>query len=373
MKRRDFGKRAMSQLQDEVAEILQMKRGKNYYKSGQIATKRQSHEIYKQNAKAKEALVKESAKNTQALTQENAALKAEITEAKNSFATLKSKQNATDEALAQTKAALNAEQTAHQTTKERLSRLQNALQTEQAEHAKTKESLRDSQVALKAEQTKHELTKTQLAAEVEKVRKASKNQGFPKEYFRELGALKKDGAYTAETLAEKIREITEKYAPANFSDDEKQECAADMDKFVQICWDASPEFKQAQVELGKSASDLQKARDELQALKRERDELRERAQFLEKKVREQKRKLSEEKEITDNMITLCAKNTSIAAELVQMLKFGRGYSAVQREQHETQIIQSGNFLDYTEVVDNSFGKFFTQKAVEHLIDRGLSR
>ena len=66
--------------------------------------------------------------------------------------------------------------------------------------------------AAKAKEAQSKAQRKELLAEIEKLRKAYAGQGYPKEFFRELSALKEDESLTLAKLGDCLAELIEKHA-----------------------------------------------------------------------------------------------------------------------------------------------------------------
>ena len=66
--------------------------------------------------------------------------------------------------------------------------------------------------AAKAKEAQSKAQRKELLAEIEKLRKAYAGQGYPKEFFRELLALKEDESLTLAKLGDCVAELIEKHA-----------------------------------------------------------------------------------------------------------------------------------------------------------------
>lgn len=73
-------------------------------------------------------------------------------------------------------------------------------------------SAKQFKAAAKAKEAQSKAQRKELLAEIEKLRKAYKEQGYPKEFFRELSALKEDESLTLAKLGDCLAELIEKHA-----------------------------------------------------------------------------------------------------------------------------------------------------------------
>lgn len=85
--------------------------------------------------------------------------------------------------------------------------------------------------AAKAKEAQSKAQRKELLAEIEKLRKAYAGQGYPKEFFRELSALKEDESLTLAKLGNCLAELIEKHAQSEdniyYEAQEKLEAVAD--------------------------------------------------------------------------------------------------------------------------------------------------
>ena len=85
--------------------------------------------------------------------------------------------------------------------------------------------------AAKAKEAQSKAQRKELLAEIEKLRKAYAGQGYPKEFFRELSALKEDESLTLAKLGDCLAELIEKHAQREddiyYEAQEKLEAVAD--------------------------------------------------------------------------------------------------------------------------------------------------
>ena len=78
--------------------------------------------------------------------------------------------------------------------------------------------------AAKAKEAQSKAQRKELLAEIEKLRKAYEGQGYPKEFFRELSALKEDESLTLAKLGDCVAELIEKHAQReDYIEDKNQE------------------------------------------------------------------------------------------------------------------------------------------------------
>lgn len=78
--------------------------------------------------------------------------------------------------------------------------------------------------AAKAKEAQSKAQRKELLAEIEKLRKAYARQGYPKEFFRELSALKEDESLTLAKLGDCVAELIEKHSKReNDIEDKNQE------------------------------------------------------------------------------------------------------------------------------------------------------
>ena len=76
----------------------------------------------------------------------------------------------------------------------------------------------------KAKEAQSKAQRKELLAEIEKLRKAYAGQGYPKEFFRELSALKEDESLTLAKLGDCLAELIEKHSKReNDIEDKNQE------------------------------------------------------------------------------------------------------------------------------------------------------
>lgn len=92
-------------------------------------------------------------------------------------------------------------------------------------------SAKQFKAAAKQTETQSKAQRKELLAEIEKLRKAYAEQGYPKEFFRELSALKKDESLTLAKLGDCLAELIEKHAQSEddiyYEAQEKLEAVAD--------------------------------------------------------------------------------------------------------------------------------------------------
>ena len=78
--------------------------------------------------------------------------------------------------------------------------------------------------AAKAKEAQSKAQRKELLAEIEKLRKAYAGQGYPKEFFRELSALKEDESLTLAKLGDCLAELIEKHSKReDYIEDKNQE------------------------------------------------------------------------------------------------------------------------------------------------------
>ena len=73
-------------------------------------------------------------------------------------------------------------------------------------------SAKQFKAAAKQTETQSKAQRKELLAEIEKLRKAYAGQGYPKEFFRELSALKEDESLTLAKLGDCLAELIEKHS-----------------------------------------------------------------------------------------------------------------------------------------------------------------
>ena len=90
-------------------------------------------------------------------------------------------------------------------------------QVERLDHKQYKAAAKQAEAQSKAQ-------RKELLAEIEKLRKAYAGQGYPKEFFRELSALKEDESLTLAKLGDCLAELIEKHSKReDYIEDKNQE------------------------------------------------------------------------------------------------------------------------------------------------------
>ena len=82
-------------------------------------------------------------------------------------------------------------------------------------------SAKQFKAAAKQTEAQSKAQRKELLAEIEKLRKAYKEQGYPKEFFRELSALKEDESLTLAKLGDCVAKLIEKHSKREYESQKK--------------------------------------------------------------------------------------------------------------------------------------------------------